>query len=97
MLDRLNAESDPLIAWTVTAADSRGETTERIGRLNRLQWPGVVVLHSSRGYEVMSEQYVAHPTGQARSVKVLESTGIRFSLQRNLFAHLRSIAVRLAS
>jgi hypothetical protein len=74
------------LSWTVVSADRNGTPTERIARLPRLRWPGIVVVDfcggpgSARGrYQLWSER---HGT--------LYQTGLAFRTQGELRRHLEA-------
>lgn len=89
MRARLHAAAPIDFTWTVTEADHRGDVRERMCRLNRMQWPGLAVIHSARGYQVMSISRVAAP-GMRSGEEVMFPTGFVFQSQRDLCAYLRS-------
>ena len=90
MLSRLGSEKPLALAWTVTETDNRGNTVERECALNRIQWPGLTILHNARGYHVLLRQLRA-ATGQ-RAAHVLVPTGVVFQTQRELCSYLRDVS-----
>lgn len=74
--------------WTVLSADRDGKSTERVWRLPRIRWPGLVVLdHHSKGhggrerYELMSID----------RTELMTPTGFSFKNLSDLEKHLQSL------
>jgi len=84
---RLAQLQQPALApvWTVTDTDRDGTPTERVWRLPRLRWPGVVVFdHVNQGRRGRYEICTLTP-GVADTVT---TTGLHFSTQAQLIACL---------
>ena len=73
------------IRWEVLATDNRGDVTCRFGVLPRLRWGGVGVWHEHGVYEVMHRVHGDHGEG------AWETSGFRFTSQRDLFRHLAGV------
>ena len=76
------------IRWEVIAADNQDRTTVRIGHLPRLRWAGVAVWHERGRYEVMLLK------GGHLGQRSWHGTGVTFTSQRDLFAHLAAMPLR---
>lgn len=84
-------------SWTVLSTDARGTPTERVWRLPRMLWPGLVVFDFCGGPGSAGGRYVLYQ--RQRSVgaggvvdDALHPTGFRFSRLSDLEAHLRSLS-----
>jgi hypothetical protein len=88
---RLMRETRPVVpslVWTVLRADRDGRPVERVARLNRIQWPGLVVMDFCGGPGSRRGRYVL--MNRDRS-DVLTDTGFAFTTLADLGAHLRAI------
>lgn len=76
-----------VLSWTVMAADRDGTPTERIARLPRLRWPGLVVVDFCGGPGSARGRYQIW-----REVDgTLYRTGFEFRTQAELTRHLKGV------
>jgi hypothetical protein len=82
---------EPRVAlrFATTAADMRGNWTEQWSPLCRGHWPGLAVLRTRAGYEVMMTVRRQCDDGQPRDC--WDCTGHRFTNRRDLVRHLAEI------
>lgn len=82
---------EPRVAlrFVTTAADMRGDWTEQWSSLYRGHWPGLAVLRTRAGYEVMMT--VRRPCDDGLSRDCWDYTGHSFTSRRDLVQHLAEI------
>lgn len=86
MRAHLHRDAPIRLVWTVMHADRDGRPTVRTCRLNRIQWPGLIVWHERGVYELLKTER-PRPGGDT-----CLPTGFKFRTLRDLTAHLRGIA-----
>lgn len=83
--------------WTVVSADRDGTATERVCRLPRLRWPGLVVVDYCGGPGSRDGRYVLCDVKRSRhpvsgvDAEYLVSTGFAFRNLPALWAHLETL------
>lgn len=80
--------------WQTIEADNRGDWTLQVARLNRFQWPRMSVERTRAGYEVMNHVQRQSHVYPWTLGEVAESSGVRFTSQRDLVAYLMGCRVK---
>ncbi len=86
---RLMREEKPAVlslVWEVLCTDRDGRPRERVARLNRIQWPGLVVMDFCGGPGSRRGRYVLMTRDRS---DVLTDTGFAFATLADLGAHLQ--------
>jgi hypothetical protein len=84
----LNEARLPTLAWTVLHADRDGRPVERVARLPRLRWPGLVVWDFCGGPGSANGRYVLMTATRDGTAY---PTGLAFRNLAALWAHLRDL------
>lgn len=96
--ERQERQARPPLVWTVRHTDRDGRPTERIARLNRIQWPGLAVFDFCGGPGSAQGRYrLFHlrRTDRRFADEVCEDTGWAFRNLADLWAHLDSVKASL--